>query len=173
MATTVHERCEACGFDGSAYDDASLVETLRLLGPRWRGLLAEAGPELRIRPEPDVWSAIEYAAHSRDITALHCFGVEQALTGLEPVYPAIAADDLIESAAANYVDDDPDAVAYALDAQTAHLAQLAAGAPADGWELGITIGDDRSTVRRLLEHALHDSLHHVGDVERGLSRLRM
>jgi hypothetical protein len=37
---------------------------------------------------------------------------------------------------------------------------------------GLTIGDSRSDVRRLLEHALHDSLHHLEDVERGLSLLR-
>jgi hypothetical protein len=167
-----HESCDACGFDGSAYDDVSLIETLRGLGPRWRPLLAEAGPELRIRPEPTVWSALEYAAHSRDITALHCFAVEQALTGDEPVYPAIAADDLIAAAASGYADEEAAAVVDALDAAAAHLAEMAEEAPAQGWELGITIGEDRSTVGRLLEHALHDSLHHLDDVERGLSRLR-
>ena len=82
-----HEICDACGFDGARYDDASLLESLRTLGPRWRALLAAAGPELRVRPEPEVWSAIEYAAHSRDITALHVYGVEQALTRDEPVFP--------------------------------------------------------------------------------------
>ena len=172
MPTTVHERCEACGFDGSAYDNAALIWALQQLGPRWRRLLVEAGVELRIRPEPDVWSAIEYAAHSRDITALHCFGVEQALTGHEPFYPAIAADDLIATAAANYVDEDPETISDAIDEQAGLLAEIAAAAPTASWELGLTIGDDRSTVRRLLEHALHDSLHHLGDVERGLTRLR-
>ena len=40
------------------------------------------------------------------------------------------------------------------------------------WSRGLTIGTDRSDVRRLLEHALHDSSHHLVDVERGLARLR-
>jgi hypothetical protein len=40
------------------------------------------------------------------------------------------------------------------------------------WSRGLTIGDDRSDVRRLLEHALHDSQHHLADVERGLTTLR-
>lgn len=142
------------------------------MGPRWRLLVGSAGTLLRVRPESGVWSPLEYAAHSRDITALHCFGVEQALTGHEPSYPAIAADDLIAAAAANYVDDDPETVSDAIDEQAGLLAAIAAGAPTASWELGLTIGDDRSTVRRLLEHALHDSLHHLGDVERGLIRLR-
>ena len=38
VSGTVHERCEACGFDGSMYDNAALVEALRALGPSWRGL---------------------------------------------------------------------------------------------------------------------------------------
>ncbi len=167
-----HECCDACGFRGSRYDNASLIVALRQLGPSWRTVLRDAGSELRVRPAPDVWSAIEYAAHSRDITALHAFGVEQALTVDEPVYPAIVADDLIEAAAANYVGDDPEAVVETLDAQACRLAQAAVDAGDDAWQRGLTIGDERSTVRRMLEHALHDSLHHVDDVERGLRQLR-
>jgi hypothetical protein len=167
-----HEVCAACGFDGGRYDDASLLGELRALGSRWRGLLASAGSQLRVRPEPEVWSAIEYAAHSRDITALHAFGVEQALTLDEPVFPAIEADELIESAAATYRDLDVGEVLGALEAHADRLAQLADDAGPGAWSRGLTIGDDRSDVRRLLEHALHDSQHHLGDVEHDFSRLR-
>ena len=167
-----HEVCVACGFDGGQYDDALLLAELRMLGSRWRGMLASAGSQLRVRPEPEVWSAIEYAAHSRDITALHVFGVEQALTLHEPVFPAIAADDLIESAAATYRDVDVGEVLDALEEHANRLAQLADEAGPEAWSRGLTIGDDRSDVRRLLEHALHDSQHHLGDVENGFSHLR-
>jgi len=167
-----HEHCAACGFDGSRYDDASLLHALRALGPRWRSLLTEAGPELRGRPEPQVWSALEYAAHSRDITALHVFGVEQALTLDEPSFPSVDGD-LVDAAAANYGGEDPRAVVDALEEHSTRLAELADDAGPPRWSRGLTIGADRSDVRRLLEHALHDSLHHVDDVERGLARLRV
>jgi hypothetical protein len=170
--TPSHEHCDACGFDGSVYDDTSLIAALRALGPSWRRLLEDAGPALRVRPEPGVWSAVEYAAHSRDVTALHCFGVEQALGELEPTFPAIDGDSLIETASAQYRDEDPDAIVASLDTECRRLAQLAADAPPDGWARGITIGDNRMTVRRLLEHALHDSSHHLDDVTRGLQRIR-
>src|SRR5579863_9471800 len=88
-----HEHCVACGFDGAAYESASLLQAIRELGPQWRLLLREAGDDLRLRPAPQTWSALEYAAHSRDVTALHVFGVEQALTIAEPRIPEIAADD--------------------------------------------------------------------------------
>jgi hypothetical protein len=166
-----HERCERCDFDGGRYDDAALLEALRSLGPQWRAGLIDAGAEMRMRPAPDVWSAIEYAAHSRDITALHVFGVEQALTFDEPSFPEIA-DDLVESAAVDYNASDPAIVAEALEDQATRLARLAADAGPGAWSRGLTIGENRSDVRRLLEHALHDSLHHLDDVDRGLVRLR-
>ena len=166
-----HERCEACDFDGGRFDDASLLDALRALGPRWRALLAAAGPELRERPEPEVWSAIEYAAHSRDITALHVFGVEQALTIDEPVIPDLD-NDLVDAVATGYGAEDPEPVADALERESTRLAQLAADAGPGEWSRGFTIGAERVEVRRLLEHALHDSVHHVDDVERGLARLR-
>ena len=173
MAPMDHERCDACGFDGAIHDDDALIRALRALGLRWRTLLADSGAELRRRPEPSVWSAIEYAAHSRDVTALHAFGVEQALTGDEPAYPAIDGDDLIDAAAQTYGDADAGEVVDALDAAATRVARLAESAGTATWSRGITIGDARSDVRRMLEHALHDSVHHLDDVERGLLLLRL
>jgi hypothetical protein len=169
--TRDHERCEACGFDGALYTEAALLEALRSLHERWRQQLGAAGSELRIRPEPDTWSAIEYAAHSRDITALHVYGVEQALMQDEPIFPPIG-DDLAEAAAVAYADSNPGEVVEALGVAAERLARLADDAGVDAWTRGLTVGESRSDVRRLLEHALHDSQHHLDDVERGLSSLR-
>jgi hypothetical protein len=144
---------------------------VRSLGPRWRLLLAGAGPYVRVRPAPEVWSAIEYAAHTRDVLALHAFGVEQALTGSEPIYPPIE-DGLADAAATNYRSADAGVVAGQIDRRARRLAQQAHEATPLAWTRGLTIGDQRSDVRRLLEHALHDALHHLDDVERGLADLR-
>ena len=164
-----HEICAACGFDGARYDDVALLEGLRTMGSSWRTLVALCGDELRVRPEPEVWSAIEYAAHSRDVTALHVFGVEQALTADEPIFPAIDGEELIQSAAASYLEADPQRVVNELEGEAICLARLADDAGAQAWARGLTIGGSRMDVRRLLEHALHDSLHHLIDVERGVS----
>jgi hypothetical protein len=169
--TRDHERCEPCGFDGAIYTDSALLEALRSLHERWRQQLGAASAELRIRPEPDTWSAIEYAAHSRDITALHAYGVEQALTHDEPIFPPIA-DDFAEAAAVAYADSNPDEVVQALGVAAERLARLAEDAGVDAWTRGLTVGESRSDVRRMLEHALHDSQHHLDDVERGLASLR-
>jgi len=98
--------------------------------------------------------------------------VDQALNLDEPVIPEIAADDLIEKASATYGTADPGLVATELGDQARLLADLAEAAGTTSWLRGITIGDSRHDVRSLLEHALHDSHHHLVDVERGLSALR-
>ena len=167
-----HEQCAACGFDGSDFEPEQLLEAIRGLGPEWIRLLLEAGDELRLRPGPGTWSALEYAAHSRDVTALHVFGVEQALTVDEPGFPEIAGDELVQSAATSYAALDPSVVGMELENQTRKLADLAQGSGRTSWTRGITIGESRSDVRFLLEHALHDSYHHLMDVEEGLVILR-
>ncbi len=167
-----HEHCAACGFDGTAYEPAPLLDAIRELGPQWRRLLLDAGDDLRLRPAPETWSAVEYAAHSRDVTALHVFGVEQALTIDEPRFPEIAGAELVESASASYASQDPGVVAMELEDQAGRLADLAQASGPDSWSRGITIGDSRSDVRFLLEHALHDSHHHLVDVKNGLTILR-
>jgi hypothetical protein len=166
-----HETCAQCGFDGALFSDGALLEALRALGPRWRVLLDGAGDELRARPAPQTWSAIEYVAHSRDITALHVYGVERALTEHEPVLPPIA-DDFADAVASSYGDEDAAAVVDALDAHARRIADLAEEADTSSWNRGITVGTDRIEVRRLLEHALHDSTHHLEDVESGFVAVR-
>lgn len=47
------------------------------------------------------------------------------------------------------------------------IGELAAGAIPDAWTRGLTIGTERTEVCRLIEHGLHDSVHHLDDVERG------
>jgi len=167
-----HEKCPACHFDGAELAGNGILGALRGLGPRWAALLADAGDELRVRPTPVTWSAIEYAAHSRDITALHRWAVDEALTGNELVLPAIDADELIDSAADDYEGADPTAVTDALQSAATAMADAAGTAGEATWDHGITIGESRSSVRRLLEHALHDSTHHLADVSDGLAALR-
>jgi hypothetical protein len=97
--------------------------------------------------------------------------VEQALTDDEPVFPEIS-DDLVDSAATTYADSVPQDVVVELATRGSELGHVAGSAGIDTWSRGLTIGEFRSNVRQLVEHALHDSLHHLGDVERGLAKIR-
>ena len=170
-AMAEHERCDTCGFDGAGFDDSGLLVALRSLGGEWQRQLDDAGPQLRVRPEPGTWSAIEYAAHSCDVTTLHAYGVKEALTRDEPTFPEVT-DHQLNAVASTYADADPYAVIETLAQAAERLAHVAEDAGFDGWCRGLTVGATRSDVRRLLEHALHDSQHHLGDVENGLAKLR-
>jgi hypothetical protein len=117
-----------------------------------------------------VWSALEYAAHSRDVTALHLFGVQQALEQEEPAFPEID-EGLVDSLAATYETADPVEVGGELADHAERLAAAVGRSGPEVWTRGLIIGSVRRDVRRMVEHALHDSLHHLGDVERGLDAL--
>jgi hypothetical protein len=86
--------------------------------------------------------------------------------------PEIAGEELVQSASASYAAQDPGVVGMELEDETGKLADLAQESGPTSWSRGITIGDSRSDVRLLLEHALHDSHHHLMDVENGLAILR-
>ena len=63
------ETCAQCGFDAHDYTHQDLLGTLRALAPMWR-TMTEGMPAdvLSAKSSPETWSAIEYAAHSRDVT---------------------------------------------------------------------------------------------------------
>jgi hypothetical protein len=100
------------------------------------------------------------------------FGVEQALTIDEPRFPEIDGAELAERASESYDSEDPDIVGMELEGQTQKLADLAEACAPASWSRGITVGDSHSDIRFLLEHALHDSYHHLVDVSNGLAVLR-
>jgi DNA segregation ATPase FtsK/SpoIIIE, S-DNA-T family len=60
--------CEECGFSYELVEPDTIAGRLRSFGPRFREALAGAGPEVAsCRPEPAVWSALEYSCHIRDV----------------------------------------------------------------------------------------------------------
>nr|WP_239062954.1 DinB family protein [Streptomyces sp. SID13031] len=76
---------------------------------------AAAGKEpgvVRIRPEPEVWSAIEYACHVRDVLETQTFRIAQCLAEDRPVYAPMDRTGRVKQA--KYEDQDPMEVAAAL-----------------------------------------------------------
>jgi len=62
------ETCGQCRFDAGEYTSEDLRGTLRSFGERWAGVVADVDAlTLAARPAPGTWSALEYAAHTRDV----------------------------------------------------------------------------------------------------------
>jgi hypothetical protein len=169
-------RCEECGFDYEALDPADVPAQVRAFAKRYRAPLTrfirdEDGDALvRTRPAPEVWSALEYAAHVRDVFANYDRWIGQCLAEDRPVLEGPGPDEL--AAAGNYNDDDPVGVADALATNAERLATTIDGVPPDGWDrAGLRRGEER-TVLLQARRAVHEGSHHLLDIGRGLRAVR-
>jgi hypothetical protein len=146
----------------------------RYRAPLTRFLPNEDGPAvLRRRPAPEVWSALEYAAHTRDVLAFYRERVERVLGEDRPTLHAVGFGSLeVEE---RYNDEDPTAVADGVADGATRLGQLLGGLDEAGWER-VGLASDGSgaerTVRVLAERAVHDGSHHLLDIGRSLRDAR-
>lgn len=161
------ERCEECGFDATLLTTADAITALRSMGRRWRELFKDV-PErkLRERPEPQTWSALEYAAHTRDVIGLVGWGMHEVLEGGHPSFEAIEPDEPGLDRGYNQLD--PDTVLKELAANAGRMADRAERALPDHWARTAVMGGREVDAGWLLRHAVHDASHHLRDVERGL-----
>jgi MOSC domain-containing protein YiiM len=161
------ETCDGCGFDATDYTHEDLLGTVRALAPMWRHTTEGIDESvLSIRPDSGVWSALEYASHSRDVTGVMGYLLHLALTDdhpvLEPPPPEIPDPTL------------PPTLEHAireLDKNVARLNAKAARMSDDDWSRPITLGDDTVDAEWIVGHAVHDATHHLRDVSRGLHAL--
>ncbi len=168
--------CEECGFDYEALDPAEAPATVRSFAKRYRApltrfLKGEDGDALvRERPAPEVWSALEYAAHVRDVFDNYDRWIGQCLAEDMPVMEGPPPDELATER--RYNEDDPEAVTDALAVNAERLATTLEAVPDDGWDrAGIRRGEERS-VRLMARRAVHEGSHHLLDIGRGLRAVR-
>lgn len=168
--------CEECGFDYQALDPADVPAAIRTFAKRYRMPLTrflrdEDGDALvRQRPSPEVWSALEYAAHVRDVFATLEERIRLCLTHDRPVLHGPGPDEVADER--RYNEDDPVAVADALAANAERLAATVDAVPTDGWDrVGLRHDEERS-VLLLARRAVHEGSHHLLDVGRGLRAVR-
>jgi DinB family protein len=159
------ERCAECGFDATLLTTADAITALRSLGRRWREAFEDVPDEiLRRRPAPDVWSPLEYGAHTRDVLALIGHGVDEILNDTHPTFPVIEPEPDAPDHGYNALD--PDRVLSKLADNAAVMADRAARALPQHWSRTATIGGDEVDAGWLLRHAVHDATHHLRDVQK-------
>ena len=168
--------CDECGFDYEALDPADIPAALRTFAKRYRVPLSRFLPGedgdalLRERPAADTWSALEYAAHVRDVFEAVDGWISRTLTEDRPVLEGPSPED--RAAERRYNEDDPAAVADALAANAETLAATVAAVPDDGWDrIGLRRDQERS-VRFSARRAVHEGSHHLLDIGRGMRSIR-
>jgi hypothetical protein len=60
--------CPECGLNSRTLDRADIAPIVRSSAAAWQPVLSSAA--VRDRPAPDVWSALEYGCHVRDVFVL-------------------------------------------------------------------------------------------------------
>ncbi|WCO68957.1 hypothetical protein PO878_09495 [Iamia majanohamensis] len=164
------EACPQCGFDPAEHPLDGLGADLRATAAGWRALLETSAPDdLRRRPEPTTWCALELACHVRD--AVTVFDQRIALTLVEddPELGWWDHEAAVDEQA--YAAQDPGLVAGGVEASLGALAAaVEAIPPGAAW--------DRRAVRRAGEHftvagmarfTLHEAVHHLADAEAALA----
>src|SRR5688572_5754724 len=77
--------CPECGFDVRSFPRAEVGRMIRDNVELWRSELIH--PDVRRRPSEDVWSALEYSCHVRDVYRLYEQRLRMMLEEDDPAYP--------------------------------------------------------------------------------------
>jgi hypothetical protein len=169
------ERCDECGFVYASVEVTEVPGVLRAFAKRYRAPLTRLLPGedvtiLRTRPEPSVWSALEYAAHVRDVFEVYGERIDRTLAEDRPVFEGMAPDELVVER--RYNEQDPATVADELAANAEALAVVVEKVPDDGWNrVGIRRGEERSVLFSA-QQAVHEGNHHLLDIGRVMRTVR-
>lgn len=167
MAPAPGAACASCARDVHRVPAADLGVALVTVGRAWDEFLRRTlarpggGDALRSTPQPDVWSAIEYACHVRDLLAMTARRLELTIMSSMPALPRW--DPLVAAREGHYREQDPTAVAEDILVEATELGRLVQrSGPRElhrqaRWDgRPVTAGD-------LARHGLHEAEHHLGD----------
>jgi hypothetical protein len=160
--TWVLERpCPECGFTASDVDFEEIPRLVRENAAAWQPVLGRA--DVAVRPDDHTWSALEYAAHVRDVFRIFSTRLALMRTEDDPQFPNWDQD--ATAVAERYNEQDPAVVARELADAAASVADDFAAVPVGERERTGRRSDGASfTVSTLGTYLLHDPVHHLHDV---------
>ena len=160
--TWVLERpCPECGFEASAHDVSDLPDLLEATASSWTQVLGRG--DATDRPRPEVWSALEYGCHVRDVHVLFAERVRLMLAEDVPTFANWDQD--VTAVERDYGSQDPATVAAELLEAARAVAMLyATVTDAMRGRRGLRSNGDEFTVETLGRYHLHDVVHHLHDV---------
>ena len=162
--------CPECKTDYDTLDADGLAARIRELPSAYLKALTDADDAaIRVRPEPEVWSALEYAGH-----AGHAF------RELDETVRAMAAGGRVpdgedpdeEVLASRYVEQPTADVLARLDESAEAIATTLASFSEDDWTRSHEFPFGERDVLAMSRNAVHEGVHHLMDVENVLARVR-
>ena len=156
--------CLECGFTPGAVHHTEVADHIRADAAEWVSRLA--GPGVRERPQPSVWSTLEYGCHIRDVHRIFNHRVRLMLDEDEPLFPNWDQDET--ALADDYGAQDPATVAIELFDAAGIVSDTYTRVPADAWSRrGLRSNGSEFTVASIAIYHLHDIVHHAHDVGHG------
>jgi len=170
------DRCDECGFDPETVTPVAAPDGVRDIGRKWqapltRFLHGEDGDTLvRVRPAPGAWSAIELAAHLRDVLGLFDRRVHQIVETDNPVLEIVEHDAVVRHGDYNAL---PRVQVLAeIQSAATTLASTFATLPEPAWSRTGTRDGAVRTPLELAQRAVHEGRHHLLDAGRALRAAR-
>jgi hypothetical protein len=160
----ISQPCPDCGFDPTTVQPTEVADRIRVDATEWVPRLA--GPGVRVRPRPNLWSTLEYGCHIRDVHRIFNQRVRLMLDEDEPHFPNWDQDETAQ--ADDYGAQDPAIVATELFEAASVAADTYANVPAHAWpRRGLRSNGSEFTVESIAIYHLHDIVHHAHDVDHG------
>jgi len=160
------EACAECGYSYGALRRREIAPEVRALAGRYRQVLTGTdGDRLRAHPRPDVWSALEYACHVRDVLAVQRERVELARTEDQPTFASMRREERVLEE--RYNAQEPSVVASQILSRADALAGVLEGLDDAGWSrTGVYRWPTTAvrTVEWIGLHTVHECVHHLTDV---------
>ena len=154
-------RCPECGLEASTVSGPQVPELVRGYARRWAEVLTR--PDVAVRPDPEVWSPLEYACHVRDVCRVMRLRAERMLAEENPTFENWDQD--ATAVADRYGEQDPVDVARELTAAAEEIAAVFASVAGDHWQRpGLRSNGSVFTVETLAQYFVHDVVHHLHDV---------
>ena len=160
-------RCEVCGFEYGSVPRDDVVPALHDYARRYAEHLGTSSTDdLRRRPSPAVWSALEYSCHVRDVLLVMRERVLQVLRETAPpAFTPMGRDERVIHD--RYHEQAPGDVARQLVDAAAMLAFVFEGLDEHQWARTCIYGYPAPAERTLAwvaQQTVHEAGHHLADV---------
>lgn len=168
--------CPECGLDYDTVSPLDAINAVRSFPRRYRALLTtfdnDEDPDslLYRRPQPDVWSAIEYTAHVADTLDYTAPQIRRMLVEDNPVLQAWDPDQ--RAADERYNERPLRQVVGELETACADLAATLDSVDADDWRRTGRFPYGERDVLTITRNMVHEGSHHLRDVDRVLRSVR-
>ena len=161
-------RCDACDFDYGTVDPPDVPERLApAIDSFRRELHNHHARVLRARPQPQTWSALEYACHVRDVLLVQRDRLYRALVEDTPDCIRMHREERV--ILARYNSQQPVRVAEQLGLAVGLAGEAFADVDRNAWGRTLIYNwpdPHLSDVSGLAAHTVHETVHHLADFQR-------